>query len=1275
MGSQASVVFIHGFLSGEDTWKAFDEVIAGDVEFAGDVEVEKFAYDTRAFQLHPLRRIPGLSDVAESLRVKLVNEIPAGRPVVLVTHSMGGLVVQQYLADRVRGGTTEELESIAGIVMFSCPNEGSLLLFSTRRWVSLVPRLRNRQERALRPINRDITANRKEVLNRIVHAEDPAMRIPMWLYAGESDGVVLPQSARSVFPDRFVGALPGDHFSIIRPDSARHRSYLTLKNRINHAVTDHQRRRQDGNQQRPPPHAGVTDTLRPDLDRLVGRDDEIQQILAAADITRVIAVDGMAGAGKTALVTRVAHLLADQFPDGRYFVDLNAHTPGQASAEPTDMLARLLTNLGVEPSAIPESIGARQDLWLDRVRDRRVLLVLDDALDPAQVEPLLPSGPGCLTVITSRRRLSALEAAVMVSVDTLAPDAAVNLFCTAAGRAPTDDDLNAVGQIVRLCGYLPLAIALLAGRLAQHPTWTIPALATDFAAAKNRLTHIDLDARHRALRASFTLSYEDLPVRRQQLFRRLGLHLGPGLETNAVAALAGIAAETARYELDALYTDHMLDEIGPGRYRLHDLLREYANTLAEDDPIEDQIGATDRLLDHYQTIGNDPDQATLRWVRIERENLLACLNYTVSHSQPTRVVALTRILAELLHDDGPWTLAIALHHSAATAAHQIGDRRGEADSLHQLGRIRYSLDEYPLAQELFQQALDIHRDIGNRRGEADSLHQLGRIRYSLDEYPLAQELFQQALDIHRDIRNRRGEADSLHQLGGIRYSLDEYPLAQELFQQALDIHRDIRNRRGEAAALHSLGMIHSRLDKNPLAQDLFQQALDIYRDIGNRRGEADSLHSLGVIHSRLNEHPVADQQYRQALNIYRDIGNRRGEADSLHSLGMIRSALDEYPLALELVQQALDIYRDIGDRRGEADSLHQLGGIRSALDEYPLALELIQQALDIYRDIGDRRGQADSLRALGLIRSALGEYPLALELVQQALDIHRDIGNRRGEADSLHMLGVIRYALDEYPLAEELYQQALDIYRDIGNRSGEAASLNSLGVIRYVLKEYLLAQELFQQALDIYRDIGNRSGEAEALQLLGVGRQVNGEYPAAKKLLENALDIYRKIGRRHGEAEALRALSSVRHISGSYRAAIELLQRALAIYRELDNRNGEALTIRDRAAIHFALGEYAIAKGLYLQALGIYRDIGRRTAEAGILYELGQVRRASGDHTAAVKLYQQALNLYRALGNRQGEAKVLAKLVDTPNALQALIGSPQLLASQLDSWLTQFRQQ
>jgi hypothetical protein len=285
----------------------------------------------------------------------------------------------------------------------------------------------------------------------------------------------------------------------------------------------------------------------------------------------------MAGIGKTTLAVHAAHRLADRFPDGQLFLPLHAHTPGQRPVDPADALASLLLAAGVGAHAIPAGLEARAARWRDYLAGKKVLLVLDAAAGHEQVRPLLPGTAGSLVLITSRRRLAALEDAAVISLDTLTPGEAEELLARLAGRPGLDAGDAGVGEITRLCGYLPLAIGMLGRQLHHHPAWTTAGLAADLATAQDRLAV--MRAEDLSVAAAFDLSYQDLTSDQQRLFRRLGLHPGLDIDANAAAALDGTTLEAARRSLEGLYDQHLITEPAPGRYRLHDLLRGHAQTL------------------------------------------------------------------------------------------------------------------------------------------------------------------------------------------------------------------------------------------------------------------------------------------------------------------------------------------------------------------------------------------------------------------------------------------------------------------------------------------------------------------------------------------------------------------------------------------------------------------------------------------------------------------------------------------------------------------------
>ncbi|HEY7146153.1 MAG TPA: helix-turn-helix domain-containing protein, partial [Streptosporangiaceae bacterium] len=352
--------------------------------------------------------------------------------------------------------------------------------------------------------------------------------------------------------------------------------------------------------------AAASRTLPRDIAGFTGRQDELGQLMArwaqaaAGDgggVVSVHAIGGMAGIGKTTFAVHAAHQLAGGFPDGQFFLPLHAHTPGQRPVDPADALASLLLTAGVPAHQIPPGTDARAARWRDHSAGKKILLVLDDAAGHQQVRPLLPGTPGSLVLITSRRRLAALEDAAVVSLDTLTPHEAAALLARLAGRADVTASDAGVGELAGLCGYLPLAIGMAGRQLAHHPAWTPAGLAAELAEASDRLEL--MAAENLSVAAAFGLSYADLDDGQQQLFRRLGLHPGPDIDAYAAAALDGTPLDTARRGLQALYDQHLITEPTPGRYRFHDLIREHARTLAAaDDPAARDAAAT-RLLDYY----------------------------------------------------------------------------------------------------------------------------------------------------------------------------------------------------------------------------------------------------------------------------------------------------------------------------------------------------------------------------------------------------------------------------------------------------------------------------------------------------------------------------------------------------------------------------------------------------------------------------------------------------------------------------------------------------
>jgi len=381
-----------------------------------------------------------------------------------------------------------------------------------------------------------------------------------------------------------------------------------------------------------------------------------------------------------------------------------------------------------------------------------------------------------VVLVTSRRSLGDLPSSVVaVPLDVLPAQEAQQMFMRLAPRAATEP--ARVADVVELCGRLPLAIALLARVFSQHPSWSLKQLIEE---TRTRL--LTVAAENRTVAAVFDLSYEYLPAERQEFFRRLGLHPGVDIDPHAAAALAGVPLEQAGEQLEALYRDRLLEEPVYHRYRMHDLIRDYARALAATDPAGEREEAVGRVVGFYQDTATRAEACLARyprptaappaagvesgvgagwgrqgralgWLRVERANLLACLDYATDRAQHAGVVGLTAGLVSLLRSDGPWAQAITLHTQAVAAARHLGDRLAEATALTDLGDVRRLAGDYAGAAGALEQALGLSRDLGHQLGEANTLHTLAAVRKTTGDYAGTGGVLEQALDLYRDLGN------------------------------------------------------------------------------------------------------------------------------------------------------------------------------------------------------------------------------------------------------------------------------------------------------------------------------------------------------------------------------------------------------------------------------------------------------------------------------------------------------------------------------------------
>jgi DNA-binding SARP family transcriptional activator len=728
--------------------------------------------------------------------------------------------------------------------------------------------------------------------------------------------------------------------------------------------------------------------LPPDIDDFTGRQAaaaEVQQLLEGERATAIVvsAIAGKAGVGKTALAVRVAHRLRPRFADGQLYANLRG---AEAQAlDPTEVLAGFLRALGVEGGVIAEGLEERVRQYRARLTDRRVLVVLDNAVSEAQVRPLLPGSRGCAALVTSRTPLGGLEAAHLLTLDVLDPDQAVALLGKLTGPGRVAAEPEAAQQIVRLCGLLPLAVRIAGARLACRRHWPLALLAERLADERRRLDELmigDLE-----VRASVALSYQGRSQEEQRLFRLLGLLVVPTIPAWVAASLLDTGLAEAEELLERLVDAQLVeaageDQAGQQRYRLHDLLRVYARERLEvEEPAPAQQASLQRVLQAYLLLAEradallvpsglyrysgdpasrpDADHPTVPiverdpsgWFEAERASLVAAVEHGCEARMGELGWRLADTLAGCFQLHAHWDDWQHTHTLALTAARRAGDRDAEARVLGSLGDLHAERNRTDDARRCLHQSLAAFRETSNRYGELQSLLNLGSIDRQQGRFEDAIARLQHSLTGFRKLGARSQEAGALYYLGDVHRQQGRFDAAITCLSQSLTLVRAVADLPWEAAILRCLGLVHSAQGRFEGAIAYLQRSLVLVRAAGERLGEAYVLQSLGEVYRKQGRLDDATGSLQPSLALARTIGDPAAEAHALHTLGDIHREQGRLKDAAGCLQRSLATYRDLGYPHYEARALNSLGMLLAAERDWTAACPAWRAALAIFCEL------------------------------------------------------------------------------------------------------------------------------------------------------------------------------------------------------------------------------------------------------------------------------------------------------------------------------------
>jgi DNA-binding SARP family transcriptional activator/tetratricopeptide (TPR) repeat protein len=741
----------------------------------------------------------------------------------------------------------------------------------------------------------------------------------------------------------------------------------------------------------------------------------------AAVVLTVIA--GMAGVGKTALAVHWAHRVRDRFVDGQLYANLHGYSPTPPPPA-VQLLAGFLRALGVPAERVPTDVDEATALYRSVLAGKRVLVLLDNARDPALVRPLLPAGPGCLALVTSRDRLAGLavrDGARRLTLDVLDPAEARTLLTGLLGDH-AKVDRPAVDDLARACGLLPLALRIAAANLVDQPHQRGIAGYVAELRASNPLAALAIDEEEQvAVRAAFDLSYSTLPADTQRLFRSLGRSPGSDVCVEAAAALAGTTPDGAARQLRRLAMANLVEPHAEERYALHDLLRLYAAERGEIEDSESDRAAVLRRL-HEWYLSRVDAAAQLLYPEKSRLPLpLPAVGAQAAFDDHTRAVAWleserSNLIAVVRHaaDNGPRSTAWLL-----------------ADSLRGYFFLRKdTVDWLTIAQA----ALAAATVEGDLRGQASAYLSLAAVRRYEGRPRQAIEEYERALGVARPAGWLEGQSTALGNLASTYWELGLLPEAVEHYDRAIELCRQAGWTAGVATALGNLGALYQQLGRLRQAADHYSQALAIYRTIGSRNGEAINLANLAEVHHALGSLDEAYDELGRALAIHREVGDRGAEAETLRLLAEVHRDRGDPAEAVEFAQASLALAREMGDRHIETNALATFGAVHERLAQYEQSADDHRQALRLARDIEATYPEALALLGLAAAHHHLGQLGRARAFADEALALTRRVGYRVLEGHALTTLAEIHGNLGQHKDAAEESEQAAAIYRETGYR-------------------------------------------------------------------------------------------------------------------------------------------------------------------------------------------------------------------------------------------------
>ncbi|MEV8376602.1 tetratricopeptide repeat protein [Kribbella sp. NPDC056861] len=771
--------------------------------------------------------------------------------------------------------------------------------------------------------------------------------------------------------------------------------------------------------------------LPPDVGTFTGRSSllaQLTKVLDARPQTMPLAtIDGVAGVGKTALAIRWAHEVRADFPDGQLYLDLRGYGP-DAPVDSDRALEYLLTSLGL--TDLPDTTEARSALLRSTLDRRRALIILDNALNAEQIRPLLPGTGDCMVVVTSRnqlRGLSVREGATRVTLSLLDLNEGLSMLRRFAGDDRFQADPGAAEAIVRACDGLPLALAIAGDLAARRPLAT---LAQDLSTAAGRIDVLDTGDGDSAtsLRAVFSSSYDALPLLEARFFRRLGLHPGTDFDLAAGCRIAGVSHAEGRRSLDLLVGNHLVEELGDDRYRLHDLLRVFAADRALAEETTAELASARTALYQWYLAAAD---SAIRTIRPRP--------FTFGLPAATGTPTFTDTTALAWLDLERSNLAAVLRAAAATGPLPIAWTLGER--LRRYHTLRQDISELVNVLEVALSAAEEAADPEARMSCHGGLAVAFGIR---GDYERSARHLDQQLLLARSGNWPVIESEALSNLGLIHHNLGRLAEAALYFEESLAILRAANDSDEIGITIGNLGILSWSLGDLDACGNYLHEALELAHDTADRVSEARHSTNLAQLVLRLGNHDEALTYARRATDLSSTIGAHAGESAATATLAEVLATTGNPTEALALAHHAVTLATTSGSPLSQSNAHRARGAVLETTSDFTAALTDHTQSLTLAQQSTEREPTAEAHLSLARTHLALGHLVNATTHAQSALETAREYTLRLIETDALLTLAAIHRADSSPTKALESALAALALATTTGDPLGQSTATTEL---------------------------------------------------------------------------------------------------------------------------------------------------------------------------------------------------------------------------------------